>query len=138
MTRPDITAMIVEDSVQTRQLIHMALNSAGITKVVEAENGAAAIAAIKANQANIAIMDWQMDVMDGLECTRRIRSGVQGIDQRLPIILLTGSVGPSSEAAAYSAGVDLFMEKPFSIRSLHEGVLKVLGHQGTSEACPSG
>ena len=63
MTRPDITALIVEDSVQTRQLIHMALNSAGITKVVEAENGEAAIAAIKASQANIAIMDWQMDVI---------------------------------------------------------------------------
>lgn len=137
MTRPDITALIVEDSVQTRQLIHMALNSAGITKVVEAENGEAAIAAIKASQANIAIMDWQMDVMDGLECTRRIRSGVQGIDQHLPIILLTGNAGPSAEAAAYSAGVDLFMEKPFSIKSLHEGVLKVLGYQASSEASPS-
>ena len=53
------------------------------------------------------------------------------------IILLTGNAGPSAEAAAYSAGVDLFMEKPFSIRSLHEGVLKVLGHQGAPEVSPS-
>ena len=72
-------------------------------------------------------MDWKMDVMDGLECTRRIRAGIDGIPPKLPIILLTGMTGKSSESAAYEAGADLFMEKPFSIKKLHAGVMKILG-----------
>ena len=120
-------AVIVEDNIQTRLLVRMVLDSVGVRQVVEAENGEAAISALKADHADLAIMDWNMDVMDGLECTRRIRAGIDGINPRLPIILLTGNRGQASEAAAYAAGVDLFMEKPFSIKSLYAGVSKVLG-----------
>ena len=119
-------ALVVEDSLNTRKLIDMALGSAGIKHVVEAENGETALVALKNGHADLVVMDWQMDVMDGLECTRRIRSGIEGIDPRLPIILLTGIGGKESEAAAYAAGVNFFMEKPFSIKALHAGIIKVM------------
>jgi CheY-like chemotaxis protein len=72
-------------------------------------------------------MDWQMDVMDGLECTRRIRAGVDGIDPKTAIVLVTGMVGEKNADTAYAAGVDLFLEKPVSVKILHAGVEKVLG-----------
>ncbi|CAA7627863.1 putative CheY-like receiver [Candidatus Terasakiella magnetica] len=123
-------AVIVEDSIETRLLIKLVLDSLGIRQVVEAQNGVAAITALKADPAHIAIMDWKMDVMDGLECTRRIRAGIDGINPQLPIILLTGNHGQAPEAAAYTVGVDLFMEKPVSMKSLYAAVSKVL--QGAS------
>jgi two-component system chemotaxis response regulator CheY/two-component system phosphate regulon response regulator PhoB len=123
-------AVIVEDDPQTRRLVQVVLSSLGIKGIVEAENGAAAIEALKGSAAHLAIMDWTMDVMDGLECTRRIRAGIEGIDPGLPIILLTGNVGTAFEAEAYAAGVDLFVEKPFSIRKLHGAITKVLAAPG--------
>jgi two-component system chemotaxis response regulator CheY/two-component system phosphate regulon response regulator PhoB len=77
--------------------------------------------------------------MDGVECTRHIRAGIKGIDQALPIILLTGNVGPSFQVEAYAAGVDLFIEKPFSIRKLSAAITKVLAksnHNTSTEEPP--
>ncbi|OAN49545.1 hypothetical protein A6A04_19185 [Paramagnetospirillum marisnigri] len=124
-------AVIVEDNPQIRDLVHMVLTSIGISDVTEAGNGEEALTALKEGGADIVIMDWKMDVMDGLECTSRIRAGVDGVDPRLPIILLTAMGGKDSETAAYAAGVDHFMVKPFSIKSLHASVTKVLGSRTT-------
>jgi len=122
-------AVIVEDSSQMRELIKMALRSSGITDITEAENGADAIDLIKSRGADIVIMDWMMDVMDGMECTRQIRAGIEGVDPKTPIILLTGMVSEESEAAAYAAGADLFMGKPFSLKQMFNGVMKILRDQ---------
>jgi two-component system chemotaxis response regulator CheY/two-component system phosphate regulon response regulator PhoB len=120
-------AVIVDDNAQTRDLIHLVLSIFKAEDIVEAKNGAEAMAALRAGGADIVIMDWQMDVMDGLDCTRRIRAGTDGIDRGTPIILLTGVVGSGTESTARAAGVDHFMEKPFSVKTLHAGVNKVLG-----------
>ncbi len=119
-------AIIVEDNPQMRDLIRIVLSSFGAKDIVEAQNGAEAIAALKSNDVDIIIMDWKMDVMDGLECTRHIREGIDDINQKLPIVLLTGMLGKDSEDAAYAAGVDLYLEKPFSLKTLHSGISKVL------------
>ena len=117
--------VVVEDSPPMRNLIKLALASLGISNCVEAENGAEAILALKAQAADVVIMDWQMDVMDGMECTRQIRRGIEGIDAKLPIILLTGMVSEEAKAAAYAAGANLFMGKPFSLKQLNIGIAKV-------------
>ncbi|RAU20208.1 two-component system response regulator [Paramagnetospirillum kuznetsovii] len=123
-------AVIVEDSPQMRELIRMVLGSLGFQKIVQASNGAEALDALQAEHTDLIIMDWMMEVMDGLECTRRIRGGVNGIDPAVPIVLLTGNKGKESEASAYNAGVSVYLEKPFSIKQLHSGVMKALGLNG--------
>lgn len=120
-------AIVVEDDLASRELVQFVLRSIGFGDIVVAKNGAEALNILQSSRADIAVMDWQMDVMDGLECTRRIRAGMEGIDRRLPIILLTGHVGEDNEKAAYAAGVNLFMEKPFSIKKLHAGIAEALG-----------
>lgn len=122
-------AVVVDDCANIRTLVALALRAFGFKDVVEAENGNAAIAALKDGHADLAIMDWQMDEVDGLECTKRIRAGMEGIDPQIPIILLTGGGGQSAEIAAYAAGVSLFMEKPFSLKSLGAGITKIMNAQ---------
>ena len=120
-------AVIVEDSGQMRELIQLALTAAGFTDIIKAGNGAEALALLKEADADIIVMDWMMDVMDGLECTRQIRAGRDGIDPKISIILLTSMVSKESENAAYAAGADLFMAKPFSLKQLNAGITKVIG-----------
>ena len=124
-------AVVVEDSVPMRGLIRMALGSLGVGEIVEAGNGVEAIAALQSCGADIVIMDWKMDVMDGLECTRRIRAGIEGVSPGMPIVLLTGMAGEEHESEAYAAGVDFFLEKPFSLAQLHAGIVKVLDRAAT-------
>ncbi|HIJ37758.1 MAG TPA: response regulator [Rhodospirillaceae bacterium] len=119
-------ALIVEDSAQCRELLGIALSLVGINDIILAAHGAEAIEKLKSVGADLVIMDWKMDVMDGLECTRQIRAGIDGIDPHTFIILLTGSVSKASKAKAYKAGVDLFMGKPFSLKQIHAGIKKAL------------
>ena len=119
-------AIIVEDNAPMRELIQIVLSSLGQCEIVHAPNGAVAIDSIKANGADLVIMDWKMDVMDGFEATRLIRAGTDGINPQTPIILLTGNGGDATRAAAFAAGVDDFLEKPFSIKTLHCAIAAVL------------
>ena len=112
-----------------RELIHMVLGALGITEIVVAANGVEAISALQSGGADIVFMDWQMDVMDGLECTRRIRAGIGGIDPNTIIVLVTGMVGEKNAETAYAAGVDLFLEKPVSMKKFRAGVEKALGQR---------
>ena len=91
------TAVIVDDNPPTRTLIFEVLKGIGIKDIVQAINGEDAITKIRETSPHLVIMDWKMDVMDGLECTQRIRSGIDGIDQKIPIVLLTGMVGTDAE-----------------------------------------
>jgi two-component system, chemotaxis family, chemotaxis protein CheY len=118
-------AVIVEDSPEMRALIHMVLGSLGAKEIVEAQDGVEALKALQASPTDVVIMDWNMEEMDGLECTRRIRGGVDGISPQIPIILLTGNTGTDAEAEAIKAGVDLYMAKPFSMKKLQAGLSKV-------------
>jgi len=119
-------AVVVDDDPQTRYLVQIVLESLGINKVAKADNGEKALSLIKGGDVAIVIMDWKMEVMDGLECTRRIRAGVDGIDPMLPILLVTAVRGDEAEKEAYAAGVDLFMEKPFGLSDLHLAIAKLI------------
>ena len=120
-------AIIVDDAPQMRTLIKVVLAQFGITDVVEAEDGAAAMEALMTGGADIIIMDWMMPGMDGLECTRRIRAGQNGIDPTIPIIVATGVQGESAEVTARTAGANGFIRKPFSIKMLNKAFVSALG-----------
>jgi len=123
-------AVIVEDAPQMRTLIKVVLAQFSVGEIVEAEDGTEAMVALKAGGADIIIMDWMMPGMDGIECTRRIRAGQEGIDPDIPIILATGVQGDSAEATALAAGANHFIRKPFSIKTLNAAFVKVLGSVG--------
>lgn len=122
-------ALVVEDNDRFRELIVFVLKSIGATDIVEARDGREAIDSLRTFNADIVVMDWKMEVMDGLEWTRQIRAGVHAIDPQTPVILLTGQVSRESEAAGYAAGVNLFMGKPISLRKLQRGLTQVLNER---------
>ncbi|OAN48324.1 hypothetical protein A6A04_20160 [Paramagnetospirillum marisnigri] len=120
-------AVIVEDAPQMRTLIKIVLAQFGINDVVETEDGTEAMEALKEGGADVIIMDWMMPGMDGMECTRRIRAGQDGIVSNIPIILATGVQGESAEAMAAAAGANHFIRKPFTIKALHHALTSALG-----------
>jgi CheY-like chemotaxis protein len=117
-------ALIVEDNDCFRDLVKIVLNSLGVTDIVEAKDGREAIEALTTVDADLVIMDWTMAGMDGIECTERIRSGVFGSNPAIPIVMVSGNGDDNSIQHAYAAGVDVFLVKPISLKSLFAGIMK--------------
>ena len=67
-----LTVVIADDQALVRGGFRLILKAAGIDVVAEAANGAEAVAAVRAHQPDVVLMDVRMPVMDGIEATRRI------------------------------------------------------------------
>jgi CheY-like chemotaxis protein len=93
-------------------------------KVDVAENGAIGLEKMKAKVYSIVIMDLQMPVMDGLEAARRIRlfegkKEYQASGKRQQYIIGASANGADDVMKeAMDSGMDMFMEKPFSMSIL--------------------
>ena len=79
-----IRALIVDDSSVMRKIVERSLRQAGIDldKVVEASNGAEALAALQTNTVDLILCDINMPVMDGLEFVRQVHTveSAKGVD----------------------------------------------------------
>ncbi|MFT5471405.1 MAG: CheY-like chemotaxis protein [Verrucomicrobiales bacterium] len=86
-------------------------------QVTVARNGIEAVHNVKVAKPDVILMDIQMPEMDGLEATRRIR---EHLKMDTPIIALTALAMPGDRERCMEAGVNEYMAKPVSYRSLSE------------------
>lgn len=122
-----LNALVVDDQFNFRLLLRNVLNSIGVTMVREAKNGAEAYAMMENEFFDVILTDDEMDVMGGLELTRKIRSSKGQPDPRTLIILL-----PSQEISreylqnATRAGVHDMIIKPLATNSVRARIEKHL------------
>ena len=119
-------AVVVEDNARFRDLVKIVLGSLGINEVAEAKDGHEAADVLKTFAADLVIMDWTMDGMDGITCTRHIRNGTLGNNPSMPIVMVSGHSGEDVVLQAREAGVNVYLTKPISIKALHAGIQKAL------------
>jgi signal transduction histidine kinase/ActR/RegA family two-component response regulator len=113
------TILLVEDSPANVMVASNLLEEYGYGVDV-AEHGAAALEKLADGAAYFAVlMDVQMPVMDGLECTRRIRKAeVEHGKAHLPIIGMTAHAQARDREKCFEAGMDAYLAKPFDPRDL--------------------
>jgi two-component system chemotaxis response regulator CheY len=117
------TILVVDDSATMRALVRQALEPDGHT-VVEAPNGAAALAALERSPADLVITDVIMPEMDGLGLTRRLRANETL--RRIPVLILTTEATPAMKERGRSAGATGWLVKPFHPDTLRQSVRRVL------------
>ncbi|MCK4564251.1 MAG: response regulator [Verrucomicrobia bacterium] len=103
--------LIAEDNAFSRTLLKKTLTKAGYD-VIAAENGEAAWEVLQQDEVpKLALIDWMMPGMSGVELCRKIRE----VDSALPIyvILLTAKSGKEDVLEGFAAGADDFIKKPF-------------------------
>jgi signal transduction histidine kinase/ligand-binding sensor domain-containing protein/DNA-binding response OmpR family regulator len=112
-----LRVLLVDDNEHNREVATEILNlKVPKVSVMEAENGSEAINRLQSGQFDVILMDVQMPVMDGLEATRRIRSGSTYAD--IPIIGLTASVLRADIDECLEAGMNACVPKPFKTSEL--------------------
>ena len=102
--------LVVDDHEVNRRIVGLLLEPHGC-RLTLVENGAEAVEAAGTGAFDAILMDMQMPVMDGLEATRRIRTGA-GPNADTPVIALTANAMDVHRAAWDAAGVHAFLTKP--------------------------
>jgi CheY-like chemotaxis protein len=113
--------LLVEDSRINQLVATHLLEKRGHTVVV-ANNGQEALAMLDAACVGFGcvLMDVQMPVMDGFECTARIRDQERMTGHHLPIIAMTAHALNEDAARCLAAGMDAYLSKPFQADVLFE------------------
>ena len=108
--------LIAEDDRISRRLLEMTLQRLEF-EVVLTENGAQALVALNAPDApQLAILDWMMPELDGIEVCRQIRA--QERDKYTYIIFLTARGQKKDIITALESGADDYLIKPFDPQEL--------------------
>ena len=110
---PIIHILVADDEPDIRRIIRILLEGRGYA-VYEAPNGLAAVDVVREHpETDLVIMDIMMPGLDGVEASRRIRECSPA-----PILFLTARSQEKDKLAAYQAGGDDYLAKPFSQNEL--------------------
>ena len=110
--------LLVEDDRGARESIKLLL-TIDRHDVVEATEGAEAIALVKSQPFDLAILDYFMPEMRGTEVALRIRE----IAPSLPILMITAYLEKLGDS---ERPVDAVIGKPFAIEELRQAIAKLL------------
>jgi two-component system phosphate regulon response regulator PhoB len=118
--------LIADDEYALRLMIQTALRPLEV-ETVQASDGEEALALAKAAPPDLVLLDWMMPKMTGLEVAAALREGAE--TAHIPIVMLTARGQARDEQAARIVGVDQYLTKPFSPRSLIALVQEILSKQ---------
>src|SRR5579862_5850045 len=109
-------ALIVDDSRSIRSYVRLLLEKQGL-ECVEAENGQEALAVVeRCGSCDLALVDVNMPVMNGLECVKAMRS-MPAMDS-MKIMMVTTEAEHTLIESALAAGADEYLMKPFDAAAL--------------------
>jgi diguanylate cyclase (GGDEF)-like protein len=114
MGEPD-TIIVVDDDVDIARFIEVNLRLEGY-RVLLAHDGATALRLIEEHMPALAVVDWMMPQLDGLELTRRLRA--DPMTAPVPVILLTARGQTADKVIGLQAGADDYLVKPFDTLEL--------------------
>ena len=115
--------LLVEDEESIRELVRFNLEKEGF-EVLETDDGEKAFELLKKEGADLAILDWMIPGMTGLDLCRLIRRDPEW--KILPIIMLTAREDEIDKIVGLEMGADDYVTKPFSPRELMSRVKAVL------------
>ena len=131
--------VLVAEDVKTNQRIAIEMLQLLGCEVDIAENGQAAFNLYKAHQYSIIFMDCQMPTLDGYQATRKIRAfEAESKRNPTPIIALTAGSGSQDRDMCLSAGMNGYMNKPFSLADIKHFLDQFIGSSNLDELTESG
>lgn len=111
-------AMVVDDSKAMRTILKRLLGECGYTDILEAGNGREGLEAMQSGAPELALVDWNMPEMSGIEFVAAVRANQEWNNVILMMITTETSIDKIQEALA--TGADEYVMKPFTKEVLLE------------------
>jgi two-component system, OmpR family, KDP operon response regulator KdpE len=119
--------LIVEDDQGIQDVLRFLVEANGM-EVIVADTCGSAIRAAESHHPDLAIVDLGLPDRDGLQLIREIRRW-----SHLPIVVLTARTLESQRRAAFEAGADDYVTKPFSAPELLAKIFALMKRSAPSE-----
>lgn len=111
--------LICDDEDVLRALVRTALTRRGF-EVLEAQDGDAAVAAIRSERPDLVLLDLMMPGRTGLEVLEAVQA--DSALSEIPVLMLTARTLEADQVAALGAGARNFLPKPFTLAELDAAV----------------
>ena len=121
-----LNILLVDDNQHMRAITSAILQSAGIRNIREVSDGAMALDAVRDHAVDLAIVDFNMFPLDGVEFTRLVRNSPDSANPYLPIIMMTGHSEKHRVTEARDAGVTEFVVKPITAKAVFDRIQAVI------------
>jgi diguanylate cyclase (GGDEF)-like protein len=112
--RPDLI-LVVDDDPDIAGFVAFNLEIHGY-EVMRARDGQEALDLMETRRPDLAVIDWMMPRMDGVQLTQKLRS--EPLTSALPVIMLTAKSMTVDKVLGLTAGVDDYLVKPFDTAEL--------------------
>ena len=121
--RRGATVLVAEDDGDLRGVLTASLTRNG-HRVLQARDGAEALAAIEREHVDLLVLDLVMPNIDGYEVLARLKSNEK--DARIPVVVVSGADRSSSELRSLRLGANVYLTKPIEAAALAEEVTRLL------------
>lgn len=118
------SVLVVDDSSSVRQVVGIALKSAGYD-VIEACDGKDALGKLTGQKVHLIISDVNMPNMDGLTMVEKIRGELA--NSTVNVVMLTTESSPAMKERGKAAGVKGWIVKPFKGDAVLDALKKLAG-----------
>ena len=115
----NVNVLVLDDNRHMRQLVESILHALGVKRVCQAGDAAQAFKELQHFMADVIIVDWHMEPLDGLDFVRLVRTAKDSPCPYVPIIMLSGYSEYRRVTEARDAGVNEFLAKPISAKALY-------------------
>lgn len=122
--------LVVDDFATMRKIVRNILKQIGFTNIVEADDGANAMAMIKEDKIDFVVTDWNMPNMTGLELLKNIRSTEKAKD--MPVLMVTAEGLSENVVDAVKAGVDNYIVKPFTAETVQAKIEQIFAKRAAN------
>lgn len=122
----DLQVLIVDDNQHMRTILRELLRAVGIREAREARDAVEALDIMKTTSTDLVLVDLSMPVIDGVEFTHMVRTSSDSPNPYVPIIMITGHSARSKVLAARDAGVNEFVAKPVTAKSLMQRLTAIV------------
>jgi len=125
----NLRILLVEDDSYMRFLVRDILQVFGVGEIRMAKDGTAAYQELRRFAADIVIVDWLMEPMNGLEFLDRLRNAADTPNPYVPTIMLTAFTEIERVKISRDTGITEFLAKPFTPEKLYGRIVSVIEDQ---------
>ena len=123
-----LRVLVLDDSHQMIALLRTILANFGVRDLVESRDAVEAIERVRDSRPDIALVDYQLGEISGLEFVRLIRNAEDSPNRRLPVIMVTAFSERRTVMEAVNGGVNEFLVKPIRPIDLFRRIQAVIEH----------